>query len=132
MTLKEYFQHANGKGLLATSDSAGKVGIAIYSKPHFNEDGSLAFIMRERLTHHNLQTNPYAAYMYIEQGDSYAGIRLQLKKITEVRDDKLIASLSQRNLSPAEDRAAGAKFLVYFSVEGVLPLIGAGQSNLSL
>ena len=132
MKLKEYFESVSGKGVLATSDGPGAVNIAIYSKPHFTEDGSLAFIMRDRLSHHNLQSNPHAAYMFIVQSPSYEGIRLHLEKIRESSDPELIASMTRRNLSPEEDKAAGEKFLVYFSVKKVLPLIGSDESHITL
>ena len=48
MELKEYFESAKGVGILATADSKGHVDVAVYSRPHFMEDGSLAFIMRDR------------------------------------------------------------------------------------
>ena len=132
MKLEEYLNNASGKGVLATSDSDGKVNIAIYSKPHFTEAGSLAFIMRDRLSHHNLQSNPHAAYMFTEEGSSSEGIRLHLGKIKESRDEDLIAPMTRRNLSPEEDKAAGEKFLVYFSVDKVLPLIGGGDSPVTV
>ena len=132
MKLEEYLKSVSGKGMLATSDSDGRVNIAIYSKPHFTEEGSLAFIMRDRLSHHNLQSNPHAAYMFVEQGSLSAGIRLHLDKIKESRDEDLIASMTSRKLSPEEDKAAGEKFLVYFSVDTVLPLIGGGDSPVTV
>lgn len=49
--LMAYFENAKGLGVIATSDKEGKVNAAVYSRPHFLEDGSLAFIMRDRLTH---------------------------------------------------------------------------------
>ncbi|NWF75942.1 MAG: pyridoxamine 5'-phosphate oxidase family protein [Nitrospirae bacterium] len=132
MTLKEYFRSANGIGILSTADSKGKVDIAIYSVPHVFEDGTLAFIMRERLTHHNLQSNPYAAFLFIENNAGYRGVRLFLKKVKEETDSALIAKMTRRNLTPEEDKNKGPKFLVYFTVEKVLPLIGGGESNISL
>ena len=57
--LKDYFENKKGTGVMATSEKEGKVNAAIYSRPHFLEDGSIAFIMRDRLTHHNLQSNPW-------------------------------------------------------------------------
>ena len=78
--LKEYFENTKGMSVIATADSEGKVNMAIYSRPHFLEEGSLAFIMRDRLTHHNLQTNPHAAYLFVEEGPGYKGKRLHLKK----------------------------------------------------
>jgi hypothetical protein len=60
MSLKEYFETTNGVGVLSTADSDGKVDAAIYARPHFVDDGTMAFIMRDRLTHHNLQSNSHA------------------------------------------------------------------------
>ncbi len=132
MTLKEYFDSVNGTGVLSTADSSGKVDAAIYSVPHIFDDGTLAIIMRERLTHLNLQSNPYAAFLFIENVSGHTGVRLFLKKIKEATDLALIAKMTRRNLTPEEDKQKGPKFLVYFSVEKILPLIGGGESLISL
>lgn len=132
MTLKEYFDSVNGTGVLSTADSSGKVDAAIYSVPHIFDDGTLAIIMRERLTHLNLQSNPYAAFLFIENVSGHTGVRLFLKKIKEATDLALIATMTRRNLTPEEDKQKGPKFLVYFSVEKILPLIGGGESLISL
>ena len=58
MTLKEYFETNKGFGILATADDQGRTNAAVYSRPHFMEDGTVAFIMRDRLTHNNLTSNP--------------------------------------------------------------------------
>ena len=42
-------------------------------------------------------------------------------------DRELIACMTRRHPSAAEDRAKGPKCLVAFAFEKVLPLIGAGQ-----
>ncbi|MBU0987235.1 MAG: pyridoxamine 5'-phosphate oxidase family protein, partial [Proteobacteria bacterium] len=60
MELKDYFENIKGLGILSTADRSGKVNAAVYSRPHFMEDGSLAFIMRDRLTHQNVLSNPHA------------------------------------------------------------------------
>jgi hypothetical protein len=57
MDLKEYFENTKGVGVLATADGDGKVDAAVYARPHFTEDGTLAVIMRDRLSHLNLQSN---------------------------------------------------------------------------
>ena len=124
--LKDYFENTRGTGVMATADKEGKVDAAIYSRPHFLEDGSIAFIMRDRLTHHNLQSNPYAAYLFREEGPGYNGKRLHLKKIREEEDIELIKSLSRREY---RDEKPGSKFLVVFQVDKVLPLIGADDEQ---
>ena len=128
MTLGEYFGSVSGTGVLATADSAGRVDAAIYSTPRVMEDGTVAFIMRERLTHQNLQSNPWAHFLFIEAGGRTGGVRLHLKKLREDDNPDLIAQMTRRHISADEDRALGPKHLVYFSVEQVLPLIGSGTS----
>ena len=132
MTLKEYLNSVTGKGVLATADGDGKVDAAIYSNPHIQEDGTLAFIMRDHLTHHNIGSNPYATYLFIEDGPHYQGIRLFLKKVREDTDPELIAKMTRRHLTPEQDKARGPKFLVYFALEKMLPLIGTGETGIQL
>jgi hypothetical protein len=132
MNLKEYLQGVSGKGVLSTADAKGKVDAAIYSKPHFLEDGTLAFIMRDHLTHHNLGSNPYATYLFIEDVPHYKGIRLFLKKVREDTDPDLIAQMTRRHLTSEQDEARGPKFLVYFVLEKILPLIGSGETGIQL
>ena len=97
MELKEYFENKTGLGVLSTGDGTGKVNAAVYSRPHVMEDGSLAFIMRERLTHKNIQSNPHATYLFREDGPGYKGKRLYLTKLREEKDSDLITSLARRN-----------------------------------
>ena len=127
MELKQYFVNKQGTGVLATADTEGKVNTAIYSRPHVFEDGKIAFVMRQRLTHDNLQSNPYASYLFRESGPGYTGIRLHLKKIKEETESPLISEMTRRSLTPEEDKAKGPKFLVQFSIEKTLPLIGSGE-----
>ncbi|MDY0191479.1 MAG: pyridoxamine 5'-phosphate oxidase family protein [Desulfuromonas sp.] len=125
MELKKYFTEHKGTGVLSTADSAGRVDSAIYARPHVMEDGKVALIMRDRLSHKNLQENPYAAYLFIDQAAGYQGVRLFLKKTSEDNDPKLIEQMTRRCLSPEEDAAKGAKFIVYFEIEKQLPLVGS-------
>jgi len=132
MTLIEYFEQKRGVGVLATANAEGKVDTAVYSAPHVCADGALAFIMRERLTHLNVQSNPYGSYIFIEEGFGRKGLRLFLEKLKEDQDPDLIAAMTRRYLTPEEDREKGPKFLVYFKVEKILPLIGSGDTNITL
>ena len=131
-TLKQYFETASGTGVLSTADAHGKVDAAIYSTPHVMDDGTVAFIMRERLTHDNLKSNPYAVYLFMEDAPGHKGIRLFLKKIREDDNAELIASMTRRHLSPEQDAQKGPKHLVIFTVDKVLPLIGSGAAPVTL
>jgi hypothetical protein len=126
MTLKEYFASVKGRGILATADREGRVDAAVYAAPHVMDDDTVAFIMRDRLTHHNLQSNPHAAYLFMEAGEGYAGKRLFLTKVREEQDSELLHKLRRRKY---EDEKQEAKFLVFFRIDKVLPLIGAGKGN---
>ena len=132
MDMKEYFENTAGRGVLATAASDGRVDAAIYSTPHVLEDGTVAFIMRERLSHKNVQENPHATFLFIEEGPGFGGVRLFLRKIKEETDSAAIASLRRRELTPEEDQAKGPSFLVTFEVEKVLPLIGSDPAKIPL
>jgi len=123
MDLKDYFENTKGVGVLATADSEGKVDAAVYARPHFMEDGTLAMIMRDRLTHHNLQSNPYAAFLFKEDGPGYKGKRLFLTKVHEEQDTELLQSLRRRQYLDEKDEA---RFLVFFQIDKELPLVGSG------
>ena len=54
MKLSEYFEKTKGRGVIATSDSKGKVATAVYGKTSFINEKTVAFIMADRLMHKNL------------------------------------------------------------------------------
>jgi len=127
MNLSEYFEKTKGVGILATSDSDGKVNAAIYARPHIMEDGSIAIIMRDRLSHANLQSNPHAAFLFMEDGSGFKGKRLYLIKTREEENGELIKELSRRAYSADKEGLNESKFLVFFKLEKELPLIGSGK-----
>ena len=110
MELKDYFENTKGTGVNA--------------RPHFMEDGTLAFIMRERLTHHNLQSNPHATFLFMEDGPGYKGKRLFMTKVKEEQDTELLYSLRRRQYKKDSEEA---KYLVFFKLDKELPLVGAGK-----
>ena len=127
MDIQEYFNKTRGTGFLATASAKGEVDIAVYSRPHVMDDGTLAFIMRDRLTHSYLQENDYATFAFIENGGGHSGLRLFMKKTGEDDDKELIAGMTRRHLTPEEDAARGPKFIVYFQVEKILTLVGGQE-----
>ena len=125
MSLHDYFESTKGFGVLATADSAGAVDAAVYSRPHVVDEQTVAFIMADRLSHANLQSNPKAAYLFREEGKGYSGKRLFLTKVREETDAAGINELRRRASCAQDDEA---RYLVYFRVDKVLPLIGEGQA----
>ena len=127
MNLEKYFAAKKGIGVMATSDTGGKVDTAIYARPHVQGKDNVAFIMRDRLTHKNLLGNVQANYLFIEDGPGYRGMRMFLTKESETSDEEVIAALSRRSMSPDDERLRGGKFLVTFKVNKVLSLIGGEE-----
>ena len=129
MDLQPYFEETKGHGVLATADASGRVNLAIFARPHVLDDNSVAFIMPHRLTHSNLQSNPQAAYLFLEAGPGYKGKRLYLTKIREEQDTDLLYSLRRRTRLAEQEEQESPRFLVFFRVDQVLPVVGAGESE---
>ena len=117
----DYFERAKGLGILATASAAGEVNMAIYAKPHFMEDGSLAFIMRNRLSYANVSENPQACYLFKEEG-GFAGKRLYLRKIGEEKNTERLYAL-RRRLYDDDQYDQEDLFLVFFRQENERPLL---------
>jgi len=124
MNLGEYFDKTRGRGVLATADATGKVNAALYARPYFTDETTAVFIMAERLTHQNLQSNPCAAYLFMEVGEGYTGKRLYLKKIKEEQNEKFVRDICRK--CDYSHYHISTSHVVYFNVEKILPLIGDG------
>jgi hypothetical protein len=129
MSLKAYFVNASGLGVLATADKQGRPDLAVYARPHVLDGGQVAFIMADRLSHANLAENPFATYLFKEDGPGYSGKRLYLKKVRETEDRVKIASLRRRCPTSCGVEEGKKSFLVYFKVEKELPLVGASAGK---
>ncbi|MHC4329280.1 MAG: pyridoxamine 5'-phosphate oxidase family protein [Planctomycetota bacterium] len=131
MGLTNYFETAEGTGVLATADSDGNVDLAIYAHPHMENDETVVLVMSDKLSHANLQTNPKAAYMFIEKAKvfiekakGYQGKRLYLQKLREENDPELVQSIRRRKRYGAEGEAVPGSSAVYFKVSKTRPLVG--------
>ncbi|MDD5207370.1 MAG: pyridoxamine 5'-phosphate oxidase family protein [Desulfobacterales bacterium] len=127
MDLNEYFENTKGRGVLATADSEGRVDAAVYSRPKVLDEENVAFIMRDRLTHANLQSNPHAAYLFMEEGSGgYKGVRLFLTKTAEEQDTDRLFEMRRRDHNELREtrEERGPLFLVSFKIDKVLPLTG--------
>ncbi|MDD3845000.1 MAG: pyridoxamine 5'-phosphate oxidase family protein [Syntrophorhabdaceae bacterium] len=126
MKLSEYFENTLGRGVLATADAKGSVDAAVYSRPHFVDEETAVWIMTDRLTHANLQSNPHAAYIFAEAaGNTFVGKRLYLTKMREESDPVKIEQFRWRKTYKVpEEQKNEKRFVVYFHVDKVLPLVG--------
>ncbi len=124
MDLAHYFNTAEGVGVLATSDQQGWVDMALYVKPHVIEDNTVAFVMKERLSHKNLKTNLHAAYLFMEQAPGYKGVRLYLTLLREETNQALVDSLHKQQPMMYPDADDSSKYVVFFHVDRIRPLVG--------
>lgn len=124
MKLATYFETKTGTGILATCDPGHEVDMAIYAKPHVIDDNTVVFVMKQRISHQNLRKNLQAAYMFIEEGPGYQGLRMHLTMLREEINQSLVDVLRQKQpaMYPIEDNSD--KYLVHFSVDRVRPLVG--------
>jgi hypothetical protein len=123
MSLADYFENTKGMGVLATADSAGKVDAAVYARPHVQDETTVAFIMRDKLSYKNLCTNPSALYLFVEKGEGYVGKRLHLTKLRQESAPEAIDAVrrGRHGHGPAEE---GQCYLVYFRIDQIRPLVG--------
>ena len=128
MKLSEYFEKTDGHGVIATADSKGKVGAAVYARPHFINEKTVAFVMADRLMHKNLQSNPHASYLFVESNREDEGKRIYLTKTKEEADRKLVDQMLRKNVCPVDEGyIKGKRYLVYFKIDKVLPLVGVRE-----
>jgi len=122
MDIQEYFEKHTGSGILATADADGKVDAAVYARRHLENNATLAFSMCDRLSHHNLRSNPHAASIFLGKGQGYSGKRLYLTRMSEYIDPERIAALHRR--TTPDSRPDQRKFLVAFSLDRFRPALG--------
>ena len=125
MDLKRYFEQTDGLGVLSTADDKGQVNTAIYARPHVQDDGTVAFIMANRLSHENLKSNPHASYLFKENDRGYSGKRLSLTKIGEEVESDRLEKLMRRTYPKEQSDAMKPRSLVFFRVNNERPLVGS-------
>jgi ADP-glucose pyrophosphorylase len=127
MDLATYFKNAQGTGILATCDPQKEVDLAIYSKPVVADGQTVALVMKQRQSHRNLQKHLKACYMFIETGTNQ-GVRLYLTMERQETNRSLIEQLRREQpcMFPKEDDSD--KFLVFFKVDHIRPLVGEFES----
>lgn len=124
MNWRDYFEKNEGKGYLATVNGDGQVNVAVYSRPYVIKKDTFAFGMTKRLTHANLEQNPYATYAFNEYG--YIGVRLYLEKIREETEGPMLEAIKSRaNRVSVPGAGDAVKYVVYFRLVKDLPLVGA-------
>jgi hypothetical protein len=127
MNLKTYFGDHEGIGILATCDPNTSVNMALYVKPLVINQTTIALVMRQRLSHQNLRNFPRATYMFIEKGktdQAFNGIRLYLNLQREEINQSVIKEIHKKEPWIYPEGDDSEKFLVFFSVTHIRPLVG--------
>ncbi len=122
MGLAEYFEKTEGMGVLATSDVEGNIDLVIYTRPYVIDEETVGFSMPERLSHLNLESNPKAAYMFVEEGQGYKGKRLYLVKLGEESNSKRIEEMKKKYERKSRAPEQTPRDFVYFKVNKIRPL----------
>ena len=128
MDLARYFKDNDGIGILGTCDPGSGVDLAVYAKPLVVDETTIALVMKQRLSHQNLKANLQAAYMFIENRPGYKGLRLHLTMLREESNQSVIADLRQKQPYIYPETDDSTKYLVFFSVDRIRPLVGDGPA----
>lgn len=123
MSLDDYFVNVKGTGVLATSGSDGNVDVAIYARPYIIDEETIAFSMLEKLSYANVQSNPKAAYIFIEDGEGYMGKRMYLTMTGQENDSERIKEIKQLH-SRRYGSEEKVRHLVYFKIDKIRSLVG--------
>jgi hypothetical protein len=99
----------------------------VYEEPNFIDDETVAFIMPDHLSHKDLDSNPHAAYLFVESGSKGKGTRLYLTKIKEEKDRERIRKLLEQKHYTVPEQANMPLFLVYFHIDRTRNLIEEGE-----
>jgi len=143
--LMEYFNKNPRLGVLSTSNKDGKVDSAVFGSPHMIDEKTVLIATAQNRTLANLQENPYAVYIIIEEcmdaskntdvnmepGSSildWKGIRVYMKmKECHTSGDLLEMLLSQIASIVGEEAAKMIHAAVTFEIYEVRPLVDFGQ-----
>lgn len=127
MSWKDYFEKAEGMGILSTADGDGHVDSAVYARPHVMDEETLAFIMRPRRSYTNLQSNPKAVYLFAERAPGYRGKRIYLEKVREMSDPQEVDQA--RRGAHGHGVNADEAYLVVFRITEARPLVGDFETD---
>lgn len=83
--------------------------------------------MGDNKSHENLKTSPRASFLFMEAGRGYHGRRFHLTKTAEEEKDELVRQLCRRCKEVNNADAMRKRYVVYFTMDKELPLIGTGE-----
>src|SRR5512137_1202103 len=129
--LMEYFNKQPKPCVISTSNKDGKVDSAVIGSPQMIDEKTDIVDLGGGRTFANLQENPNAVYMIMEQGAvilDWKGIRVYLRMKEYVTSGQQLDSYKSQAAKIISEQAADMiKVLATFEVVEVRPLVDFGQ-----
>ena len=129
--LMEYFNKQPRIGTLSTAGKDGKVDVAYFGSPRMIDEKTVIMAVRKNQTFANLQENPNAAFMILEQASAppgWKGIRVYLKMTGfQTSGEKLDMMKKAIAEKAGEETAKSMYAALTFEVQAVRPLMDVGQ-----
>ncbi|HEY5975181.1 MAG TPA: pyridoxamine 5'-phosphate oxidase family protein [Geobacteraceae bacterium] len=112
-----------GVGVMATANRAGVVNTAIYARPHFIDDETLAWGMTDGRTLRNVRENPHASFLF-RVGEGFSGVRLGLS-LVKIEDEGALLAEIRTNAERVAGPGAGlaVNHAAYFRIEEMRSLV---------
>lgn len=122
-----FFNHRPRNCLLSTSNSKGKVNVAVYGSPRMTDENTIVLSTRESRSYQYLRENPEAAIIVAEPGEINRGskaVRVYLSLTAIETEGELLNKFKEEVASRAgKEAAASTKAALRFKITEVRPLI---------
>ncbi len=129
--LMEYFNKQPRIGTLSTSSKDGKVDVAYFGSPRMVDEKTVVMAVRKNQTFANLQENPNAVFMILEQASAppgWKGVRVYLKMTDfQTSGEKLNMMKKAIAEKAGEEVAKTMHAALTFDIQAVRPLMDVGQ-----
>ena len=129
--LMEYFNCQPRLGVISTSSQDGRVDSAVYGSPQMIDEKTVIVALARGRTWANLQDNPHAVYMIMQQGEGlmdWKGVRVYLRMLEYADSGPRLEAYKREAAKIVGEQAAGMiAVLATFEVTEVRPLIDFGQ-----
>ena len=129
--LMDYFNKQPRIGTLSTAGKDGKVDVAYFGSPRMIDEKTVIMAVRKNQTFTNLQENPNAVFMILEQASAppgWKGVRVYLKMTGHETSGETLESIKKAIAEKAgEETAKSMHAAITFEVQAVRPLMDVGQ-----
>jgi hypothetical protein len=129
--LMAFFNKQPRIGVLSTADKEGGVNAAVFGSPRMIDDDTIVMGTSANRTLQNLEQNPSAVYLIVEQGKAatdWRGLRVYLKVDRIEKEGNHLEQIRSAIAKMAGEDAAGRIVAaVVFKVTRVRPLVDFGQ-----